>query len=79
MKASEIREKPDKELHTDLSELRQSLFKARMQRGNTQTARHHQFGQIRRDIARMETILRERSLAGDEAVAEVSGEGNDNE
>lgn len=72
MKASEIREKPDKELREDLSELQQSLFKARIQEGGSaQNARHHRFKQIRRDIARMKTILLEREReAGEKGVAD---------
>lgn len=63
MKADEIREKNDTELLADLDELQKSLFKMKMQRRSTQNARHHQFGQTRRDIARLKTILLERSRA----------------
>ena len=63
MKAEEIREFENSEITARLGELREELFKLRfrsatMQLENPRLSRH-----IRRDIARRETILRERELA----------------
>ena len=66
MKASDIREKNDQELQTELAELEQALFKKRMQGKSGQGTRPDQFSRIRRDIARVKTIQLERLRQHDE-------------
>ena len=65
MKASEIREKSVDEINKELMALLEEQFKLRMQKGTGQLARPHQMKNVRRNIARLKTILREKS--GNEA------------
>ncbi len=64
MKASELREKSQEELKETLHELLKEQFNLRMQRGTGQLARHHQVRQVRRDIARVKTVMNEKRKAG---------------
>jgi len=57
MKASEIREKSGDELKSMLIDLRKRQFDLRMQLGTGQLAEPHQLRQVRRDIARVKTVL----------------------
>jgi len=66
MKASEIRAKDDAELSEELIRLRREQFNLRMQSATGQGARPDQFGKVRKDIARIKTILREREQAAKE-------------
>ncbi|MBL4763364.1 MAG: 50S ribosomal protein L29 [Gammaproteobacteria bacterium] len=59
MNATELREKSVEELSTELSALFKEQFNLRMQRGVGQAARPDQFGKVRRDIARIKTVLGE--------------------
>ncbi len=67
MKASEVRAKDDAELAEELVKLRQEQFNLRMQMATGQGARPDQFGKVRKDIARIKTILRERELQNSDA------------
>ena len=60
MKASELRSKSEEELKSELLELRREAFNLRMQAGSGQMARPHQMRQVRRDIARVKTVLGQR-------------------
>jgi large subunit ribosomal protein L29 len=64
MDAQELRSKNEAELESELMELRREGFSLRMQKGTGQLARPSQFKAIRKDIARIKTILSERRLAG---------------
>jgi len=64
MKASNLRQKSVTELNAELVELRRAQFNLRMQRGTGQLSKPHQFQEIRRDIARVKTVLNEMSKAG---------------
>ncbi|HKF95441.1 MAG TPA: 50S ribosomal protein L29, partial [Gammaproteobacteria bacterium] len=59
MKASELRQKSAADLDNELIELLRAQFNLRMQRSISQTQRHDQFTKLRRDIARIKTILAE--------------------
>ncbi|RJS94022.1 50S ribosomal protein L29 [Salinisphaera sp. Q1T1-3] len=59
MKAADLREKTAAELNDELIALRREQFNLRMQKASGQLAQTHQFGQIRRDIARIKTVLAE--------------------
>ena len=65
MKASELRGKSVKELGEELSSLYREQFNLRMQQGGGQTARPDQFGKVRKNIARVKTIMNEKKLAGE--------------
>ncbi len=64
MKASELREKSQEELRQTLNDLLKEQFNLRMQKGTGQLARHHQMKQVRRDIARVKTVMNEKRKAG---------------
>jgi large subunit ribosomal protein L29 len=59
MKASELRNKSAGELREELLKLRREQFNLRMQRATGQMARPDQFGKVRKDIARVKTVLNE--------------------
>ncbi|NCO19853.1 MAG: 50S ribosomal protein L29 [Gammaproteobacteria bacterium] len=57
MKVSEVRDKSAKELRDLLIELRKRQFDLRMQLGTGQLSGPHQLREVRRDIARVKTVL----------------------
>ena len=63
MKAAELRAKSDTELKDELIELRKEQFKLRMQYSMGQASRNHEFSRIRKDIARIKTVLNEQNAA----------------
>ena len=65
MKASELRSKSAEELNNELLELRREHFNLRMQRATGQLARPHEYGRVKRDIARVKTILGELEKTSD--------------
>ena len=66
MKAHELRPLTESELYTRLDEGYQELFNLRFQRATGQMTNTARKGQVRREIARIKTILRERELAAEE-------------
>ena len=60
MKASEIRQKSAVELKTELLRLRKEQFTVRMQAASGQSGQPHFIKELRRDIARVKTVLREK-------------------
>ena len=60
MNALELRAKSDDELRKDLLDLSREAFTLRMQKGIGQLSRPSQIKSLRRDIARIKTILSER-------------------
>lgn len=60
MKATELREKSIDALKSELLELRQEQFKLRMQDGMGESVRPHLHKRVRRDIARVKTLLNEK-------------------
>jgi large subunit ribosomal protein L29 len=60
MNAAELREKSEQELREELLALRREQFNLRMQRATGQMARPDQFGKVRKDIARVKTVLVEK-------------------
>lgn len=60
MKASELREKSVDELQTQLEELCKEQFNTRMQQATGQLAQTHVVGDLRRDIARVKTLINEK-------------------
>lgn len=72
---SELREMGDDELVTRLGEARQELFNLRFQHVTGQLDNYSRLGQLRKDIARIETLLREKEIAAAEAAeAEADAE-----
>ncbi|NLC68243.1 MAG: 50S ribosomal protein L29 [Clostridiaceae bacterium] len=62
MKASELREKTQQELNEELKQLKSELFKLRFQLATNQLENPMQLNQVRKNIARVKTIMREREL-----------------
>ncbi len=60
-KAAAFRAKSATELKDELVELRKEEFNLRMQRGTGQLANTARFKQIRRDVARIKTVLNEQA------------------
>ena len=60
MKASELRQKSAEELNKELLELLKAQFSLRMQNATQQLTNNSQLGKVRRDIARVRTVIRER-------------------
>ncbi len=61
MKASELRTKDAAELQTELESLLKAQFNLRMQRATQQLSNTSQLGKVRRDIARVRTIMTEKA------------------
>lgn len=61
MKASELRVKSVDELNKELLELLKAQFGLRMQKATQQLSNLSQIGKVRRDIARVRTLLREKA------------------
>jgi large subunit ribosomal protein L29 len=61
MKASELRAKSDDELKKELGDLLKAQFSLRMQLATQQLAKTSQVSKVRRDIARVRTVLKEKS------------------
>ena len=59
MKASEIRDLAEEELAAKARELRGELFNVKVKLSTGQLENTARLGQLRRDIARVETVLRE--------------------
>ncbi len=66
MKVDEIREFDDAEITTRLRELREEQFKLRFQSSMMELENPGTLRRVRKDIARLETILRERELGKNE-------------
>ena len=72
--ASELRELPDDELVSRLREAKAELFNLRVQAATGQLDNHGRLKVIRKDIARIYTIMRERELGLSTAPEEVAPE-----
>ncbi|MFO1344768.1 MAG: 50S ribosomal protein L29 [Rhodocyclaceae bacterium] len=62
MKASELRTKSAEELNKELLDLLKAQFSLRMQAATQQLSNTSQIGKVRRDIARVRTLLREKAV-----------------
>ena len=62
MKASELRAKSVDELNKELLDLLKAQFSLRMQAATQQLSNTSQIGKVRRDIARVRTLLREKAV-----------------
>ncbi|MCM2306130.1 MAG: 50S ribosomal protein L29 [Sulfuritalea sp.] len=63
MKTSELRAKNVEDLQKELLELRKAQFGLRMQVATQQLTNTSQVGKVRKDIARVKTIQREKAAA----------------
>ncbi|MEM7432104.1 MAG: 50S ribosomal protein L29 [Pseudomonadota bacterium] len=66
MRAEDLRKKSVEELNDELIELRREQFNLRMRGSTGELAQHHEHGRVRKDIARVKTVLSEmKRAAGD--------------
>ena len=61
MKATELRDQSVEELQQTLLTLLKDQFNLRMQKATGQLAQTHMLGQVRRDIARVKTVLNQKA------------------
>lgn len=52
------------ELNSELVDIQKAQFNLRMQRATSQLSNFSQFRELRREVARIKTVIRERDLAG---------------
>ena len=64
MKASELRTKTPDELKTELLALKKEAFNLRFQKASGQVENTARISQVRRDIARIQTVLNANSARG---------------
>jgi len=67
MGANELREKSVDELNEELLALRREQFNLRMQKATGELTRHHEHRRVRKDIARVKTVLGELDRATGES------------
>lgn len=72
MKAEDMREWDNVEIEARLEELKEEQFKLRFQGSMLELENSALINQIRKDVARLKTILRERELAGSASDAEMA-------
>ncbi|HZE39941.1 MAG TPA: 50S ribosomal protein L29 [Stackebrandtia sp.] len=72
IEAAELRETSDEELRTRLRESKEELFNLRVQSATSQLDNNRRLQTVRRDIARIYTIMRERELGLSAAPTEVA-------
>ncbi len=65
MKTSELRGMVPEALKEELLKLRREQFNLRMQQATGQLARPHEYGRVRRQIARVKTVLNEKRRTGE--------------
>ncbi|VAW40449.1 LSU ribosomal protein L29p (L35e) [hydrothermal vent metagenome] len=63
MNVKELKAKNASELKDKLIELQKSQFDLRMARGNGQLTKNHLLTEVRRDIARVKTIIKQDMIA----------------
>ncbi|MEE3427534.1 MAG: 50S ribosomal protein L29 [Ruminococcus sp.] len=66
MKASDLRESPIEELETKLKDLKEELFNLRFQLAINQLENPARIKAVKKDIARVSTVIREYQLAESE-------------
>lgn len=64
MKANEVRKMSGEELQTKLQDLKKDLFNLRLQHATNQLDNPVRIAEVKKDIARVKTIIREQQLAG---------------
>ena len=60
MKPEELRGKAEADLHTQALEIKEELFKLRLQKATGQLDKNHRLKELRKDLARTYTILKEK-------------------
>ena len=63
MQVSDLRTKSGQELMDELVDLRREQFNLRMQQSTDEMTRNHEHGRVRKDIARIKTVISEQKRA----------------
>ena len=66
MKANEIRKLSTEEINTKINESKEELFNLRMKQATWSLEKPSRIRELRKQVARMKTILKERELDGKE-------------
>ena len=66
MKVEEIRKLSNEEINTKITESKKELFELRLKQSTGQLEKPSRMRELRKTIARMKTILRERKIGGAE-------------
>jgi len=69
MKIEKVRELTDTELENELKKMKNELFNLRFQHVTGQLENSNRMTDVKRDIARIKTVIRENELAKDEQKA----------
>lgn len=64
MKADEIRELTDDEIHARVDQMQEELFRLRFRAATSELDNPMLLRSLRRDVARLKTVIRERELSG---------------
>jgi large subunit ribosomal protein L29 len=64
LRVSDLRELPLDEIELKLQETREELFNLRFQNATGQLDNYKRIGELKKDVARIRTLLREREIAG---------------
>ena len=72
-KGAAVRDLGDAELVQRLAEAKEELFNLRFQLVTGQLDNHARIGQIRREVARINTVMRQREIAAHEAQTAEAG------
>jgi large subunit ribosomal protein L29 len=72
-KSAPLRDLGDTELVSRLGESKEELFKLRFQLATGQQENTARVGQVKKEIARLNTILREREITAHEALEKTNG------
>ena len=65
MKASEIRKMSTEEISKEIAKLKTELFELRMKQATGNLEKPARINELRKSVARMKTILKERELSGE--------------
>ena len=70
LKAAELRDLSVDEINQKMAETKEELFNLRFQNATGQLDNYKRLRELKRDVARIKTILRQRELAGTDAGTE---------
>jgi large subunit ribosomal protein L29 len=70
LKVADLRDLSVDEINQKLAETKEELFNLRFQNATGQLDNYKRLPELKRDVARIKTILRERELAGTDAGTE---------
>jgi large subunit ribosomal protein L29 len=72
-KSTAVRDLPDSALVTELGEMKEELFTLRFQLATGQQENFARIGAVKKQIARINTVLREREIEAAEALEKANG------